>query len=79
MNARPRPLEPEPEGLHDDDIDPTTGLSRDFVPQTELARVLLEHRKRYIAAGGRLYSREEILRELAEWNDEPHEDLEDKS
>jgi len=68
MNARPRPIDPEPEER--EDIDPATGLARSFVATTELARVLLEHRRRYIAAGGPLKSVEDILQELALWNGE---------
>ena len=38
----------------------------EYVPRTELGRLALAARREYLAAGGRLLSREEIEREVAE-------------
>lgn len=47
---------------------------KDFVPKTEIARLCWEIRKRYIENGGKLYTADEINKEIRELRGETDND-----
>gem|GEM_PF-4261372 len=73
MNARPRPIDPEPAGLSDEQLAREAGVPG-MGPLSELGRELLEIRRRYLQSGGKLYSREEALRRYDLWDDDESEE-----